>query len=204
MGKSFIFAENYLTMERKKLHEVATLVSGVFKKSTTDNPDAAYIQLSDIKDGSIVSDLPKRVKLEQGSKHLLQNGDILLVVKGEPMAVTYLRSEEETTPAMASTTFAVIRVLDRSQISPQYLRWWLNSSYSKEFYDQQSRGSSLKVLSLKHLKDLEVNIPSLEYQEHFIRLQEAYSTYDKSRIAILKKTQEFHSAKLEHLIGILE
>lgn len=211
MKKSFYLCVKIWVMERKKLVEVVDIFSGLFKKQAEESANAAYIQLANLHQFSESSDGEGKVApsvaltdKEMGSKHLLRSGDVLLVVKGSSRAVVYVPCEG--VPAVASTSFAVLRMKAEyaERINPKYLCWWLNSSYALDYYAGAVRGSSVSVLPLKLLEELEINIPTMEFQEHFVKAYEV----SKSRYELaLEKAQTMwwlDQSVLENMVDILK
>ena len=199
-------------MESKKLSETASISSGVFVKAKSQNlgieePNVVYVQASDVKDGALdLRELKPNVcmtkedqdKLDK-HEHILEDGDVLLIAKGTPRAVVY-KTDDEKLVAVASTAFVVIRISesDRDRVSSEYLCWWLNSSYARRFYQVSSAG----VLPIKRLQDLEINIPTLEYQERFIKAVNAFKEQYLIKREMLEKERELGIAKLEELVGM--
>ena len=198
-------------MERRNILEVADIFSGLFKKQSEKDANTAYIQLINLHQFSIMPANKEEVRMsvslsdkEKNGKHLLKEGDILLVVKGTPRAVIYHPVGD--IPAVASTSFAVIRVKEEyaGYIKPEYLCWWLNSSYAYEVYDRELRGSSVKVLPLKLFNEFEINIPSLEYQEHFIEFNRQSEERQQITQEIAQTIRKLNVATLENMAGILK
>lgn len=194
-------------MESKKLSEIASISSGVFVKAKSQNlgvaePNVVYVQASDVTDGALdLCELKPNVwMMEEGlgklEKHKLLDGDVLLIAKGTPKAVVCKRDGGK--PVVASTAFIVIRVSDPDRVLPEYLCWWLNSSYARRFYQVSSAG----VLPIKRLQDLEINIPTLEYQERFIKAVKVFEEQYLIKREMLKKERELGIAKLEELVGM--
>lgn len=190
-------------MESKKLSEIASISSGVFVKTKSQNlgvgkPNVVYVLASDVKEGALCELKPNVcvTDLAKLEKHKLLDGDVLLIAKGTPKAVVCKRDGGE--PVVASTAFVVIRISESDRVLPEYLCWWLNSSFAKRFYQVSSAG----VLPIKRLQDLEINIPTLEYQGRFIKAVKALEEQYLIKREMLEKERELGIAKLEELVGM--
>lgn len=192
-------------MESKKLSEIASISSGVFVKTKSQNlgvgePNVVYVQASDVKDGALdLCELKSNVcvtDLAKLEKHKLLDGDVLLIAKGTPKAVVCKGDGGE--PVVASTAFVVIRISESGRVLPEYLCWWLNSSFARRFYQVSSAG----VLPIKRLQDLEINIPALEYQERFVKAVKSFEEQYLIKRKMLEKERELGIAKLEELVGM--
>ena len=189
---------------------MADIFSGLFKKQSEKDANAAYVQLVNHHQFGIMPANRNEVSMsvflsdkEMSGKHILRDGDILLVVKGTPRAMIYHPVGD--IPAVASTSFAIIRVKEEyaDSIKPEYLCWWLNSSYAYEVYNSELRGSSVKVLPLKLFGEFEINVPTLEYQEHFVE----FDRLSEEQLCVTREiaqTQRMLSVvTLENMAGIL-
>jgi restriction endonuclease S subunit len=100
-------------------------------------------------------------------KHLLKNGDVLFAAKGtKNFAAVY---ENHNEPAVASTSFFVLRPMDK-KVLPQYLAWFLNSHSTQILLKSQAIGTSIPSISKQVLENLEMTVPDLETQNAILQI----------------------------------
>ncbi|MCB9264787.1 MAG: restriction endonuclease subunit S [Lewinellaceae bacterium] len=155
----------------KKLEDIAAISTGVFKKGSPSGT-AYYLQAKHFDEygrfhpeGIITPEISMDGRLR---KHLLQDGDILLVSKGfSNKACLY---PAEVGPALASSTFLVISVKDEG-VYPEYIQWYLNTSAMQAILSSLARGTRIPSLSKKALAKVEVQIPSIQRQKQILEMQ---------------------------------
>ncbi len=93
---------------------------------------------------------------------MLKKGDVLFAAKGSKNFAAWY--EDDKMPAVASTSFFVIRLIDNN-VLPGYLTWFLNHPDTQTLLKGQAIGSSIASISKAVLSELEVPIPSIQKQE---------------------------------------
>ena len=172
-----------------KLNNIATIQTGVFAK-TTPNPDALYLQQSDFDSGGELRDTAQPTIATDNPKHLLTAGDLLLASKGNNNICVIVPEIEQK--CVASPSFLVIRLHDKSAILPEFVAWYLNLPTVQNTLAAQARGTSIMSISKATLGELEIPIPPIERQKKYIELsklqkreQELYKTIAERRKQIL-------------------
>ena len=172
-----------------KLNNIATIQTGVFAK-TTPNPNALYLQQSDFDGNGKLRNTIQPTIIVANQTHLLTAGDLLLASKGNNnMCVIVPGIEQE---CVASPSFLVIRLHDKSAILPEFVAWYLNLPTVQNTLAAQARGTSIMSISKATLGELEIPIPPTERQRRYIELsklqkreQELYKTIAERRKQIL-------------------
>jgi len=95
-------------------------------------------------------------------KHLLSHGDVLFAAKGTKNFAAVFEHHNE--PAVASTSFFVIRLTDKN-VLPEYLAWFLNSNVAQTLLKGQALGTSIPSISKQVLENLEIAVPGIETQK---------------------------------------
>lgn len=109
-------------------------------------------------------------------KHLLKPGDVLFAAKGtKNFAAVY---ESHNSPAVASTSFFVIRIKDKN-ILPEYLAWFLNNHSIQTILKEQAIGTSIASISKTVLEGLEIIVPDTEIQNIILQITKLR---DKERV----------------------
>lgn len=98
-------------------------------------------------------------------ENLLQKGDILIRLR-EPTIAVYIDKNYKDT--IISSLAAVVRVTNKN-VNPQFLVDYLNSSRIKR--QLYSQGSTVSMLNVKFIGELEVFVPALDMQDKIAQLQ---------------------------------
>ena len=173
-----------------KLNNIATIQTGVFAK-TTPNPDALYLQQSDFDSRGELRDTAQPTIATDNPKHLLAAGDLLLASKGNNNICVIVPEIEQK--CVASPSFLVIRLRDKSAILPEYIAWYLNLPTIQTTLALQARGTSIMSISKATLGDLGIPVPSVERQRRYIELSK-----------LQKREQQLYAAIAERRKQILE
>ena len=172
-----------------KLHNIATIQTGVFAK-TSPNPNALYLQQSDFDGNGELRNTAQPTIVADSPRHLLAVGDLLLASKGNNNICVIVPEIEQK--CVASPSFLVIRLHDKSAILPEFVAWYLNLPTVQNTLAAQARGTSIMSISKATLGELEIPIPPIERQKKYIELsklqkreQELYKTIAERRKQVL-------------------
>ena len=106
---------------------------------------------------------------------MLEPGDVLFASKGtKNFAAIY---EHKNIPAVASTSFFVIRIKDdfKEKVLPEYLRWFMNQPLSQKFLQGKAIGTSIASISKSVLSELEILLPTIEKQKAILEINELHT-----------------------------
>ncbi len=149
-----------------ELGQIASIQTGLFAKPVSKG-DIVYLQAKHFNENGVLnSTLYPELKMENKiEKHLLKHGDVLFAAKGSKNFATWY--EDKNKPAVASTSFFVIRILEefQSKILPEFLVWILNNPNSQKFLKGKAIGTSIASISKSVLEELEISIPDEGMQE---------------------------------------
>ena len=156
---------------RTALRHIAIIQTGIFAKPVTEG-DIVYLQAKHFDEsGGLQATLHPDLKADSlTNKHLLKPGDVLFAAKGaKNFAACY---ESKNLPAVASTSFFVIRVQREfsSKILPEFLTWFLNEPGTQQLLKSQAIGTSIVSISKSVLEALEVSIPNLQTQKAILKI----------------------------------
>ena len=163
--------------------------TGVYEKPTVGGM-VYYIQSRDFNDylefnDNIVPELQESPKFK---KHYLQKGNILIAAKGgNYFAVVY---NGEVSPAVASSTFIVLRELNEAKVLPGFLAWFLNHPKTQLYFSAHAKGSNIPYISKNLIMELEIELPSLEAQKWVLKIYQLRLCEKKlvEKIESLKET----------------
>ena len=174
-----------------KLNNIATIQTGVFAK-TTPNPNALYLQQSDFDGNGELRNTTQPTIIVANQKHLLTAGDLLLASKGNNNMCVIVPEIEQK--CVASPSFLVIRLHDKSAILPEFVAWYLNLPTVQNTLAAQARGTSIMSISKATLGELEIPIPPIDRQRKYIEL----ATLQKREVALYKIISEKRTQLLEY------
>lgn len=119
----------------------------------------------------------------------LTNIDDIIIRLGDPNYSMLITKKEEEN-ILISSLFAKIRV-DTSVVYPKYVIAYLNSSIKRSEMKSKVIGSSTQIINIQVIKDLKIEIPSMDKQ---ISIGELY--YNMQNKLLLMKQDLEESAKL--------
>ncbi len=128
-----------------------------------ENGQVAVIQAGDINSSRLTE--VTRIKFD-GSKHLLEVGDVLLSARGQVVARTVT---PDLLPAVAASSVFVLRPIS-STLNSRYIARYLNSKIGQNALKKISSGSSIKTLTKFELSSLEIPMPPIETQSKIVEL----------------------------------
>ncbi|MEO6134694.1 MAG: restriction endonuclease subunit S [Ginsengibacter sp.] len=182
---------------KSTLKEIASIQTGVFAKPIA-NGDIVYLQSKHFdEDGLLKHVLHPDLKPEKISqKHMLRTGDVLFASKGtKNFAVCF---ENDNQPAVASTSFFVIRVLENlgSSILPGFLAWFLNHPATQKMLKAKAIGTSIVSISKVVLEELKVSIPPVKTQKTILQI--AYLRNKEKKMK--QQIENLREQKIQHQI----
>lgn len=183
----------------KKLEDIANITTGVYEKAAATG-DAFYLQSKHFDaQGRFQGDViiqPEIFMDARLERHLLQEGDILLIAKGEyNRACLY---NKEVSPAVASSTFFVIRLKDES-VLPEYLQWYFNTAFMQSMFSSLSRGTQIASLSKKSVAQVEAPVPPVPQQKRILEIQGLWEKEQALASALLEQKGVFYQNLLLNL-----
>lgn len=150
------------------IKNIASIQTGLFAKPSGTG-EVVYLQSKHFDEyGQLLTVLHPDLMAEVVSeKHLLRHGDVLFAAKGTKNFATVY--ENHNKPAVASTSFFVLRLTDK-KVLPEYLAWFLNNNTTQALLKGQARGTSIPSISKQVLEALEMAVPSIETQKLILKI----------------------------------
>jgi restriction endonuclease S subunit len=177
---------------KSTLNNLASIHTGIFAKPIALG-EIVYLQSKHFdENGSLKHSLQPDLKANAVNvKHILRNGDVLFAAKGTKNFAAWYESNNQ--PAVASTSFFVIRLKDnyRNKILPQFLAWLINHPITQTFLKGKAIGTSMASISKAVLQDLEISIPDLQTQKIILKIANLRSKEKrlKQQIDMLRESQ---------------
>jgi restriction endonuclease S subunit len=118
---------------------------------------------------------------------------VLFAAKGfKNFATVY---EMHNLPAVASTSFFVIRLKDENIISG-YLAWFMNHPLTQTLLKANAHGTAMASISKVVLQELEISIPSLQTQKIILKISELR----KNEKQLTQQLEELKEHQIQHQI----
>lgn len=159
-----------------RLDEIADIRLGMpFKTAINDLGDEGkcyLIQTKDIDTEGLLrmGDLARVSPPVDPEKHYLQDGDILLRLRG-PIFAAGAFTGSSALPSITSNQNAIIKCKEDKAI-PGYLQWYINSPFGQQYFHSMSEGTSITKIGLKTLAEMEIKLPSLDVQTKISRIKD--------------------------------
>jgi restriction endonuclease S subunit len=176
------------------LKHISSIQTGVFAKPVQKG-EIVYLQAKHFNENgelaeTLYPDLEADSKIQ---KHLLKKGDVLFAAKGARNFAAWY--ENDTMPAVASTSFFVIRLNDKT-VLPGYLVWFLNHPGTQTLLKGQARGSSIASISKAVLSELEIPVPTIQKQKLILQL---YKLRNKEK-NLKQQIENLREKEIQHLL----
>lgn len=184
----------------QKLADIASIQFGIYEKPAESGP-ILYLQARHFTEkGMFVQQMVDSFLPEQPefAKHLLKDGDVLLVGKGNRIFAWCYHADIGS--AVASTIFFVIRV-HPNRVFPDYLATYLNLPACQAFFQQLGAGSSILSIRKNELAALPVTVPSLDIQHHIVALQNLHEREMVLLDTLVQRKQALFQATIYQLLN---
>ena len=187
-----------------KLKNIAEIYTGFTQRppeKSVNTFDLKTIQIKDLTKEQVIILDDQLVDLEwsyESKPQYLKHNSLIFVARGEPRA--YVFKGQQVDQVAVSNQFIVVN-LNVDNIKPEFLAWYFNHSQAmRSYFEMNTRGSLLMMLSISTLKEASIVIPSLKQQEKILQLaQDA----DKEALVfqqLIALRAEYNQAKSEQIL----
>ena len=180
----------------KPLAELATVRTGYVRGRVQPIPDGRYrvVQSGDVKgvEGIPFGALTRTDDLEPSHRHLLHEGDIVFVPRGENHHAALV--DEPVQDTVATSQLYIIRT--HEGVAPAFLTWYLNHERAQAFFDTFARGSTVRSVNQKILGELSVPLPPLDRQRTIARVARLVRCEVELTRELLQKRETFIQTRL--------
>ena len=186
------------------LKNIAEIYTG-FTQRPLEKPavtfDVKAIQIKDLSKDQVVISENQWSELEwayDSRPQYLKYNSIIVVARGEPKA--YVFKGHEADQVVVSNQFIVVN-LKVDSLKPEFLAWYFNHSQAmRSYFEMNSRGSLLMMLSISTLKEAEIVIPSMFQQEEILGLAEEAHNEALIFKQLTALRAEYNQAKSEQIL----
>lgn len=187
-----------------KLKNIAEIYTGFTQRppeKSVNTFDVKAIQIKDLTKDQVIISENQWSELEWAYDSIpqyLKYNSIIVVARGEPKAYVFKGTEADQ--VVVSNQFIVVN-LQSADLKPEFLAWYFNYSQAmRSYFEMNSRGSLLMMLSISILKEASIVIPSLNKQEEILQF-----TQDANKEALVFQQliavrAEYNQAKSEQIL----
>ncbi len=126
----------------------------------------------------------------------LQYGDIIFRSRG--VTTTAAAVPRNMGKAVLASPLFLIRIKDHAPLLPGYLCWYINQPSAQRFLTRRAEGSSLKMISMKHLRELEIPTPSMHAQKTIVRIDALLRKEAELLEDLKRKRSQYMETALRH------
>jgi len=196
----------------KKFSEIASFYRGINTSTCTlneENGECRIINLSDVQEGELIIDSIARYDLKNNSKinaYEVQEGDLIISAKGAAIKICIIPKLE--VPLLISQNFIGIR--PNKGYSPSYLKEYLESPLGIYLIESKQLGSTITMLNIKDLKDIEIVTLPVEIQDEIMMNYIREATEIKEKMETLEnqarelKIELYKQMKIEKTLEMME
>lgn len=183
-----------------KILDICTLKSG-FQGKTSEGEAFKIIKLKDVtKDGSIKYQGLEGFNTDKmNEKFRLKKGDIILKAKSGDNTAALIKEDIEN--VVAASHFIVITVNDDSVLSPEYLVAYLNSEYAQDYFKKHAEGTTLPIVKIKTLEELEIKDLLMEKQLEVANMYKLIKEEKLTMEKIIENREKQFKAYLREVLG---
>lgn len=181
------------------LKEISQIRFGYYSQITADN-GIPYLQAKQFDDsGNLIVHSDTFLYADNKSTtHLLNDGDVILVGKGNKNFAWCYR--ETFGPAIASTIFFVITP-DQTRVIPEYLTALFNHPRNQRYFRKLGEGSNIQSIRKNELEDFIVPVLPLPLQTKVIALYELHKQDINLTLQLLQHKNELYESVVNTLIN---
>ncbi|HPH37331.1 MAG TPA: hypothetical protein PL108_06700 [Sediminibacterium sp.] len=163
MSVILLFTDFYNYFQVASLQDISDIKIG-FPGQPEEEGNLLFLQVRQFNDdGNIIPNSADYTKLDEKSgSHLLKEGDVLFVGKGNRLFAWCYK--ETTTPTVASSSFFVLRP-DTNRVHPEYLAAYLNAPQTKAAFQQLGAGTNIFSIRKSELGAFQIPLLSMEMQQ---------------------------------------
>tara|TARA_R110002049_G_scaffold273474_1_gene451223 strand:+ start:1366 stop:1962 length:597 start_codon:yes stop_codon:yes gene_type:complete len=152
--------------------------------------------------GEILEQQLSTVNIKEGKeiqRFQLQEGDVVLLAKGNSIRAGYVTSKVASLNVIASANFILLRP-NRDKLLGEVLVSHFNSLTGQNALDLISTGAVIKNISISNIKKLEIELPEMEKQQEIAELFHARNEAYQSILNFAEQQKKVASACISQLM----
>lgn len=163
-------AKEWPTKPLSKVVAEGTIVTYGIVQAGPEYPGGVpYIRTGDIKEGRILAEGLRHTSPEIASKFsrsTVRSGEIVMSIRATVGTTAVVPDELDG----ANLTQGTARISPGSEVTPEYLLYFLRSSACQNWLEKQVKGATFREITLARLRELEVPLPPPRLQRTFSEL----------------------------------
>ena len=177
----------------RKLGEIAEISTGLPHRryENEDGKEYKMLNLRSIKNTTINKNELDTFKTEEeiNTKYLTRKGDVLVGLFS-PYPILFITEENEN--IIVPQVFAILRT---TEISNEYLYYYLNTDKAQHELQKRSSGSTIEKISIRNLKEIPIQTITPEKEEEHIKILNILNkriTLKTKELELLKEIQSYY------------
>lgn len=127
-------------------------------------------------------------------RYFVRGGEVVFRSRGEPNAAAAIR-DPLPEPAVVIVPLVIVRP-DRARVLPEYLAWAINQPDAQRRLGAEAQGTSLRMIPMAVLENLEIAVPDLPTQKRIVELDALARQEGKLLQQLAARREELVSAIL--------
>ncbi|WP_031568243.1 restriction endonuclease subunit S [Rheinheimera texasensis] len=152
--------------------------------------------------GEIVEQQLSQIEIAEGKgiqRFLLQEGDVVLLAKGNSIRAGYVTEQIAKLNVIASANFIVLRP-NKNELLGEVLVAYFNSPVGQSVLEAASTGAAIKNINLSNIRKLEIELPSLSKQHEIAELFHASNQAYSATINLAEQQKKVAVACIDQLM----
>ena len=105
---------------------------------------------------------------ELSDRYFVRGGEVVFRSRGEPNAAAAI-PDQLPEPVVVIVPLVIVRP-DRARVLPEYLAWAINQPDAQRKLGAEAQGTSLRMIPMAALENLEIAVPDLQTQKRIVEL----------------------------------
>ena len=156
-----------------RLAELSDIHSGYTARGRLDPLSEGGVPALQLRDVGTIGEAPgpdfQRYDLDKLSdRYFVRGGEVVFRSRGEPNAAAAIPATLPE-PVVVIVPLVIIRP-DRDRVHPEYLAWAINQPDAQRRLGAEAQGTSLRMIPMAVLENLEIAVPDLQTQRRIVEL----------------------------------
>lgn len=194
----FVKSKHSTMINKVPVESVADIRFGLYAQPGNTG-SVIYLQVRQFNEsGRLTSEDDEFINLDSKSEqHLLRDGDVLFVGKGNRLFSWCYHKKEK--PAVASSIFFVLRP-NLKKVHPEYLAIILNAPQSKAAFQQIGAGTNILSIRKSELGAFQIPLPPLKQQQDIASLAQLHQEEIWISQQLIMQKENLYNAILKKLL----
>lgn len=178
---------------------MAEVQVGIYAQ-VSDKANAVYMQVGHYtSEKGLAEDIRPSVEIEGRRRNqFLASGDLLFAAKGSNNFCVVF--QEQAYPAVASSSFLIVRIRASDVVLPEYVCWYINLDETLKYLRSEAKGTGIPSISKATLENLEISIPPVGVQRTVVEVARLQACAQRLQKKIMAKRQQIIEYKLKKII----